>query len=180
MKVIIFLIASVFGIFAHANDLDMFCLKGPVDSVCIIMNDAGLEWQNEFCFDEQCFLVEMDGVDIDCKRDGFGRMISIIVEDAYEDNEEAFTTIEMHLTYDRAGRVSKVKSMSADEIWTQNYRYDHNGLLKERDYDSVDQDEALKYTYLKFDDYGNWTKRVEKLQSMDSEIIQIRNITYRK
>ena len=180
MKAIVFFIASVFGLFAHANDLKMFCLKGPVDSVCITMNDAGLEWQNEFCFDEKGFLVEMDGSDIDCKRDSFGRMISIIVEDAYEDNEEIFTTIEMNLTYDNAGRVSKVTSKSADEIWTQNYRYGQNRLLKERDYDSVDQDEVLKYTYLKFDDYGNWTKRVEKLQSMDSEIIHTRNITYRK
>lgn len=180
MKALILLIASICGLSVHANDLGMFCLNGPVDSVCVRMNDAGLEWQNEFSFDENGCLIELDGCEIDCKRDEYGRMTSIILEDAYEDDEDTFTTIEMHLAYDNAGRVSKVTSMSADETWTQNYRYDHNGLLKERDYDSVDQDEALKYVYLKFDDYGNWTKRLEKLQSMDQTIVQTREITYRK
>lgn len=180
MKTLLLIIVSMCGLVAHANDLDMFCLKGPVDSVCIIMNDAGLEWQNEFTFDEKGFLVELDGMEIDCKRDSSGKMLSIIVEDAVEDDEDAFTTIEMCLTYDKAGRVVKVTSTSADEIWTQNYRYDHNGLLKERDYDSVDEDEVLTYTYLKFDEYGNWTERKEQLRSMDQTIIQTRNITYRK
>lgn len=174
--------ASLCGLFAQAEvkDLDMFGLKGPVDSICITMNDAGLEWQTEYTFDEHGMLVELDGVEVECTRDEQGRMKTIIVEDAVEDNEDAFTTIEMHLFYDNAGRVVKVTSMSADETWTQNYRYHHNGNLKERDYDSVDQDEMLTYVYLKFDDYGNWTLRHEKLASMDQTIAQTRNITYRK
>lgn len=182
VKFIFLLIASMCGLFAQAGvkDLDMFCLKGPVDSICIIMNDAGLEWQNEFTFDEHGMLVELDGMEVECTRDELGRMKTIIVEDVVEDNEDAFTTIEMHLFYDNAGRVIKVTSMSADETWTQNYRYHHNGNLKERDYDSVDSDEMLTYVYLKFDDYGNWTTRQEKLASMDQTITQTRNITYRK
>lgn len=135
VKFIFLLIASMCGLFAQAGvkDLDMFGLKGPVDSICIIMNDAGLEWQNEFTFDEHGMLVELDGMEVECTRDELGRMKTIIVEDVVEDNEDAFTTIEMHLFYDNAGRVVKVTSMSADETWTQNYRYHHNGNLKERD-----------------------------------------------
>ncbi|MCM1077483.1 MAG: hypothetical protein NC411_09010 [Bacteroides sp.] len=158
----------------------MFCLKGPVDSICIVMNDAGLEWQTEFTFDENGFLIELDGAEIDCVRDENGRMKSITVEDALEDDEDAFTTINMTMAYDSEGRVIKVTSTSADETWTQNYRYNKDGLLSERDYDSDNQDEVQKYVYLKFDNFGNWTQRQEKLQSMDQVITQTRNITYRK
>lgn len=181
MKVIYCLIISLCGLFARANDLDMFCLKGPVDSLCVIMNDAGLEWQNEFVFDEKGNLIEVDGEEFICERGADGRMQSIVLEEAVEDDEDTFTTIEMKLTYDPAtGRVEKVTSSSADETWTQLYRYDAKGLLKERSYDYSGEDEVWTYTYLKFDGHGNWTERLEKLGSMDQTIRQIRHITYRK
>lgn len=180
MKAIYCLIISFCSLFAHANDLDMFCLKGPVDSVCIVMNDAGLEWQNEYVFDEQGNLIELDGEEFICERDADGRMKSVLLEDAVEDDEEKFTTIEMTLSYNRDGRVDKVVSTAGDETWTRNYRYNEKGLLKERDYDTSGDDEKLTYVYYKFDDHGNWTERLEKLGSMDQTIRQIRNITYRK
>lgn len=180
MKTLLILIASLCSLCSHANDLTMFCLKGPVDSVCIIMNDAGLEWQTEFTFDEDGYLTELDGSEIDCTRDESGRMKSIIVEDALEDDEDSYTTIKMTLHYDATGHVVKVVSTSSDETWTQNYRYNKDGLTDERDYDSDNQDEIQKYVYLKFDNYGNWTERLEKFQSMDQVITQTRNITYRK
>lgn len=181
MKAIILLLASLFAVSANGavNDLDMFGLKGAVDSVCIIMNDAGLEWQTEFTFDEDGMLIEIDGSEVECTRDKSGRIATIIVEDAVEDNEDEFTTIEMKLTYDEAGRVVKVAAISDGESWVQNYRYDPKGLLKEHDYDGADQDETQKYEYLKFDSHGNWTLRHEKLKSMDQTIVQKRNITYR-
>lgn len=110
MKAIYCLIISFCSLFAHANDLDMFCLKGPVDSVCIVMNDAGLEWQNEYVFDEQGNLIELDGEEFICERDADGRMKSVLLEDAVEDDEEKFTTIEMTLSYNSDGRVNKVVS----------------------------------------------------------------------
>lgn len=163
-----------------ANDLDMFRLSGPVDSVCIIMNDAGLEWQTEFTFDTNGILDGIDGEEIDCIRDDNGRITSITLIDAAEDDEESFTTIEMNLFYDNAGRVIRTTGMSADEQWSQRYIYDTNGLLKERTYDIVGEEEIQSYLYLKFDEYGNWTERLEKLQSMDQTIRQIRHITYRQ
>lgn len=74
VRFIFLLIASMCGLFAQAGvkDLDMFGLKGPVDSICIIMNDAGLEWQNEFTFDEHGMLVELDGMEVECTRDELG------------------------------------------------------------------------------------------------------------
>lgn len=177
-QLLLFLIMCISGMMLHAGDLDMFCLKGPVDSVCVIMNDAGLEWQTEYTFDSEGFLIELDGEEFDCERDSSGRMISIILEDSAEDDEEAFTTIEVKISYDNAGRVVKTSSSSADEQWTQSYHYDHNGVLKQRDYDIVGNEEILTYVYLKFDDYGNWTERIEKLGSMDQSIRQIRHITY--
>ena len=181
MKAIILLFASLFALSAHGavNDLDMFGLKGAVDSICIIMDDAGLEWQTEFAFDEDGMLIEIDGSEVECTRDKQGRISSITVEDAVEDNEDEFTTIEMKLTYDSAGHVIKVTATSQGESWVQNYRYDSRGLLKEHDYDGADQDEAQKYEYLEFAAHGNWTLRHEKLESMDQTIVQKRNITYR-
>lgn len=179
MKLLFLLLASICSLFANANDLEMFCLKGSVDSVCIIMNDAGLEWQTEFSFDKDGKLVRIDDNEFDCKRDAKGRIASITVEDAVEDDENVFTTIEMQLTYDNSGRVTKVRSTSTDETWEQIYRYDEKGLLKERGYDSADEDETLKYVYLKFDKHGNWTERLEKLSSMDQTIAQTRHIIYR-
>lgn len=180
MKTIICLLISLFGLSVHAGDLEMFCLKGPVDSVCVIMDDAGLEWQNEYVFDESGNLIELDGEEVICGRDSDGRMTSISLEEAVEDDEEKFTTIEMQLAYDQSGRVVKVVSTAADETWTQNFRYGPKGLLKERDYDTQSDDEKLTYVYRKFDEYGNWTERLEKLGSMDQTIRQIRHITYRK
>lgn len=178
MKYLLFLIASMCGLFAYANDLSMFGLKGPVDSVCIIMNDAGLEWQTEFTFDEKGLLIEIDGVEVTCVRDSKDRIASIIVEESVEDDEDAFTTIDMSLTYDTSGYVTKVTAKSGDETWTQTYKYDSKGLLTELVYDGGEENEIRQYVYLKFDEYGNWTERQERLQSMDSTITQTRNITY--
>ena len=166
------------GLFTYASDLDMFGLKGPVDSVCIVMNDAGLEWQTEFTFDENGLLIEIDGVEVSCERDVKGRMTSITVEEAVEDDEDSYTTINMTIAYTPSGRVSKVTASSGDEVWTQTYSYDADGLLKELIYDSTEDKEVQQYTYLKFDEYGNWTQRQEKLQSMDRTVTQTRNITY--
>lgn len=179
MKFTIFVLFLFIGLAGRANDLDMFRLTGPVDSLCVVMNDAGLEWQTEYTFDSDGMLIEIDGEEIECERDGENRIKTITLVDAAEDDENEFTTIEMKLFYDKTGRVIRTEAMSADEQWVQNYLYDSNGLLKQRDYDIVGDEEIQTYTYLKFDEFGNWTERLEKLKSMDQTILQIRHITYR-
>ncbi len=143
-----------------------------------MMNDAGLEWQNEFRFDKDGNLIEVDGEEFACDRDDSGRIVSLTLEEAVEDDEETFTAIDMELTYDSNGHVAKVISTSEDESWAQNYRYDKDGNLRERDYDAGTDDELLTYEYKSFDRFGNWTLRLEKLGSMDQTITQQRKITY--
>lgn len=179
MKLILYFIFTLLGFSAYAGDLEMFCLKGPVDSVCVVMNDAGLEWQTEFVFDEDGFLVELDGEEFECERGDDGRIRSVALEEMVEDNEELYTTIEMTFEYDDAGRVVKLISKSADESWTQNYRYDDKGRLSKRDYDTLSGDEVMTYEYVNFDKFGNWTERVEKSASMDQSIRHTRKIFYR-
>lgn len=128
--------------------------------------------------DADGLLIEIDGEEFDCERDSDGRMTSIILEGSAEDDEDSFTTIETRLIYDSKNRVIKTTAISADEQWTQNYTYDANGLLKQRDYDNLGDDESQTYTYLKFDSYGNWTERLEKQKSMDQTIRQTRIIIY--
>ncbi len=179
MKLLFYFLFTLLSISAHAGDLGMFCLKGPVDSVCVVMNDAGLEWQTEFVFDEDGFLIELDGEDFECERDENDRIRSVVLEDMVEDNEELYATIGMTFEYDKAGRVIRQISKSADETWTQNYHYDDKGRLIKRDYDTMSEDEVMTYEYVKFDELGNWTERIEKSASMDQNIRQIRKIFYR-
>lgn len=180
MKSVCFLLLFLTCFVCRANDLTMFSLTGPVDSVCIVHDDAGLEWQIEYSFDSDGFLIEIDGEEPECERNKQHRISTITLIDSEEDDEESFTTIQMKLFYDNSGRVIKTESKSGDEQWIQNYFYDSKGLLKERDYDISGEKEVQTYTYLKFDEYGNWTERLEKLKSMDQTIRQTRYITYRK
>lgn len=178
MKSVSFVLLFFISFACQANDLKMFCLSGPVDSICIVMNDAGLEWQTEYTFDTDGALIEIDGEEIDCKRDAEGRMTAITLIDTAEDDEESYTTISMRLFYDKAGHVVKSEAVSGDEQWVQTYVYDTKGLLKQHSYNMNGEDEIQTYTYLKFDKFGNWTERLEKSKSMDQTIRQIRNITY--
>jgi len=167
------------GIVCHAGDIDMFCLKGNVDSICISMNDAGLEWQTEFKFDNDGFLIGIDGDEFDCERDSSGRIVLVILEDYAEDDENELTTIETRLEYDDAGRVVKATAKTADEQWSQDYHYDNRGLLTSLSYDTAGENEVRTYTYVAFDSHGNWTERIENLSSMEQTIKQTRHIVYK-
>ena len=180
MKSVSFVLLFFMSIVCQANDLQMFCLSGPVDSICIIMDDAGLEWQNEYTFNSDGFLIEIDGEEVDCGRDSAGRITSISLIEAAEDDEESYTAIEISLFYDKYGRVVKAEAVSGDEQWTQSYTYDTNGRLTEQRYNMSGDEEVRIYTYLEFDQFGNWTKRLERLKSMDQTTRQCRNIVYRE
>ncbi|WP_290449720.1 hypothetical protein, partial [Duncaniella muris] len=109
------------SLICKANDLPMFCLAGPIDSLCVVMDDAGLEWQNEYTFDSDGSLIEIDGDEVDCERDSAGRISSITLIEATEDDEDTYTTIKMRLFYDKSGRVVRVEAVSGDEQWVQTY-----------------------------------------------------------
>lgn len=177
-KVVCFVFLFFISLVCRANDFGMFCISGPVDSICIVMNDAGLEWQTEFTFDSAGFLIEIDGEEVECERDSEERITSITLTDYAEDDENSATTIQMRLFYDKSGRVVRTEAVSGDEQWVQHYIYDGQGRLKELRYDMNGEDEIRIYTYLKFDKLGNWTERTEKLRSMDQTIHQSRHITY--
>lgn len=177
MKHLFYTLLLLVGLSAHSKDLDMFRLVGPVDSLCVEMNDAGLTWQCEYSFDDDGFLIEVDGVDINVERDRNGFITDFIIEEDDEDNEPI--TIETKITYDKAGRVTGTKTVSPDEEWTETFTYNHEGLLIKREYMSADSTEDFYYTYTKFDPLGNWTERQEKVSSLNQSIIQTRHITYR-
>lgn len=177
-KAVCFVFLFFISLVCRANDFGMFCISGPVDSICIVMNDAGLEWQTEFTFDSDGFLIEIDGEEVECERDSEERITSITLTDYAEDDENSATTIQMRLFYDKSGRVVRTEAVSGDEQWVQHYIYDGQGRLKELRYDMNGEDEIRIYTYLKFDKFGNWTERTEKLRSMDQTIHQSRHITY--
>lgn len=177
MKRLFYTLLLLVGLSAHSKDLDMFRLIGPVDSLCVEMNDAGLTWLCEYSFDDDGFLIEVDGVEVNVDRDSSGLITDFIIEEDDEDNEPV--TIETKITYDKAGRVTSTITMSPDEEWTETFTYNHEGLLVKREYKSVDSTEVFYYTYTKFDSLGNWTERHEKVSSLNQSIIQTRNITYR-
>ncbi len=177
MKHILFTLLLLIGLSAHSKDLDMFRLTGPVDSLCVEMDDAGLSWQTEFNFDEDGYLVAVDGIEINAERDDNDFITDFIIEEEDEDNEPV--TIETKIEYDKAGRVIKTVTISPDEEWTETFTYNHEGRLIKREYVSTDARETFSYTYTKFDTLGNWTERQEKIGSMDQTITQTRHITYR-
>lgn len=177
MNRLLFILLLLTGLNGSSKDLDMFSLNGPVDSLCVIMDDAGLTWQTEFKFNQDGLLVEFDGIEIDTERDGHNRIVDFIIEEDDEDNEPV--TIETKLEYDAAGRVIKTITTSPEEEWTETFIYDEKGRLKMREYTSVDATERFTYVYLKEDSNGNWTERQEKIASMDQVITQTRHIIYR-
>lgn len=178
LKLPLFFIFAALSPVANASDLDMFSLKGPVDSICIKMNDAGMEWQSEFTFDVDGNLIEIDGEEPNCHRGKDGRIDTIILEDTAEDDESLITSIEMKLNYDKGGRVVSVHSHSGEESWLQKFYYDEKGLLQKKEDIYPDYSDMFTYRYLNFDSYGNWTKRIEKLTSMDQSVVQTRDIIY--
>lgn len=177
MNHLLLILSLLTAISAHANDLTMFSLKGPVDSLCIVMDDAGLTWQSEFKFDKKGLLIEFDGIEVDTERDKNNHIVDLIIEDA-EDGDET-VTIETKLEYDATGKVIKTITSSPDEEWTETFSYDRNGRLKSRNYTSPEVTEQYTYTYLKEDAQGNWTVREEKAVSMNQIITHTRKIIYR-
>ena len=114
------------------------------------------------------------------KRDSKGRIVSIILEDSAEDDEDTIATFETKLIYDNKGRVIRTETTDTEEQWIQNYHYGKDSLLQRRDYGVNGNDEYSTYRYVKFDEYGNWIERIEKLGSMDQTINHKRQIIYRK
>lgn len=177
MKRILFIFLLLIGLSAHSKDLDMFRLIGPVDSLCVEMNDAGLTWQIEYNFDEDGFLVAVDGIEVNAERDENDFITDFIIEDEDEGNEPV--TIETKIEYDKAGRVIKTVTSSPYEEWTETFTYNHEGRLIKREYASTDEKEIFTYVYTKFDSLGNWTERQEKIGSINQIVTQTRHILYR-
>lgn len=177
MKRLLLFILLLIGLSAHSKDLDMFRLIGPVDSLCVEMDDAGLTWQIEYLFDEDGFLIEFDGIKVDADRNDNNQITDFIIEEDDEDGETV--TIETLIEYDKSGKVIKTITNSSGEEWSESFIYDTKGLLIKRIYESVDGKDIFTYVYNKFDSMGNWTERHEKLDSINQIIIQTRHITYR-
>lgn len=177
MKRILFIVLLWIGISVQAKDLDMFRLIGPVDSVCVELDDAGLIWQTEYKFDIDGFLTHIDGMEVNMDRNEHDQITDFIIEEDDEDNEPV--TIATKIEYDKGGRVIRTTTSSTDEEWTEIFTYNHEGHLVSREYQSPDAMETFTYAYLKFDSMGNWIERQEKIGSMDQVINQKRHITYR-
>lgn len=178
MKFLITILFTAIYSAAFSSDLEMFQLKGAVDSICITSNDAGLEWQTEFTFDEDGNLIEIDGEEFECERDAMGKIQSLVIEYAAEDDESVISTMELVLKYDSAGRVTSVESITPEEPLKHKYHYGDDGILRQKDEEFPDYTESITYTYLKYDSHGNWTERVEQLSSMNQSITQKREIFY--
>ena len=177
MNRLLFIIFLLTGISGHAKDLDMFSLKGSVDSLCIIIDDAGLTWQTEFKFDNNGYLIEFDGIKIDTERNELNQITDFIIEEDDEDSEPI--TIETILEYDSHGRVIKTTNISPDEEWTETFTYDDKGRLLSKVYESPYASEKFSYVYVKEDSKGNWTQRQEKIASTDQITTHTRNIIYK-
>ncbi len=178
MRIFLALLFSVVYSMAHSSDLDIFLLKGPVDSVCVTFNDAGLEWQTEFTFDVDGNLIEIDGGEFDSTRDSSGRLKTLTIEYPAEDDESVINAITLVVKYDSEGRVTAVESLTPDDPLKRKYFYDKDGRLQRVEEENPDYTESMTYTYLKFDSYGNWIERREKLGSMDQTIMQKREVFY--
>lgn len=156
----------------------MFSLKGKVDSVCIVTDDAGLTWQTEFKFDKNGFLIEFDGILVDANRNGQNQLTDFVIEEAEEGAEPV--TIETTLQYDHNGLVSKTINSSEGDDWTETFTYDKRGRLITRVYSGIDTNERYTYKYLREDSEGNWTERQETASYNNQILMQRREIFYSK
>ena len=90
------------------------------------------------------------------------------------------------ISYDSAGRVSKVESVYDEETDYTLYYYNSKGLLVKAVEKAVDMSEenttVYKYGDYEFDSHGNWTSRSCEFEVDGNSVreTQMRNITYYK
>lgn len=167
-----------------AIDLAFFNLRGPVKLVSE-KNDS-YDNTRRYGFSEKGKWETQDGQKIgniftDVKRDSEKRII--------EYTEGEYDCIDSYkITYDaKTGWVAKCETSAGDGETTTTYTYDANGYaVKSVTIGEYLDDEGgskvnttTTYTYVEFDDYGNWTKRTVK-DSDGSSWTETRKITYYK
>lgn len=167
-----------------AIDLAFFNLRGPVKSVSE-KNDS-YDNTRRYGFSKKGKWETQDGQKIgsiftDVKRDAEKRII--------EYTEGEYDCIDSHkITYDaKTGWLAKCETSAGDGESTTTYTYDANGYaVKSVTIGEYADDEGgskvnttTTYTYVSFDDYGNWTKRTAK-DSDGSTWTETRKITYYK
>lgn len=167
-----------------AIDLAFFNLRGPVKSVTE-KNDS-YDDTRRYGFSEKGKWETQNGQKIgsiftDVKRDGEKRII--------EYTEGEYDCIDSYkITYDaKTGWLAKCETSAGDGESTTTYTYDANGYaIKSVTIGEYADDEGgskvnttTTYTYVSFDDYGNWTKRTAK-DSDGSAWTETRKIAYYK
>ena len=165
-------------------DLAFFNLRGPVKSVSE-KNDS-YDNTRRYGFSEKGKWETQDGQKIgsiftDVKRDSEKRII--------EYTEGEYDCVDSHkITYDaKTGWLAKCETSADDGETTTTYTYDANGYaVKSVTIGEYLNDEGeskvnitTTYTYVEFDNYGNWTKRTAK-DSDGSSWTETRKITYYK
>ena len=141
-------------------DLVFFELQGPVKRCDLVEFDrngkiTSVDGQDPFALEKPQRDMNDDGEVVDyCRwtRDAQGQIDSIL---CYE-----------YMWHD--GRVTQVLSGYEGQLWLTDREYDADGrLVKTKQYEVVETDGpeevnlmwVTEYTYLEFDDHGNWTRR---------------------
>ena len=145
-------------------DLVFFELQGPVKRCDLVEFDrngkiTSVDGQDPFALEKPQRDMNDDGEVVDyCRwtRDAQGQIDSIL---CYEYMDE-------YRWHD--GRVTQVLSGYEGQLWLTDREYDADGrLVKTKQYEVVETDGpeevnlmwVTEYTYLEFDDRGNWTRR---------------------
>jgi hypothetical protein len=145
-------------------DLVFFELQGPVKRCDLVEFDrngkiTSVDGQDPFALEKPQRDMNDDGEVVDyCRwtRDAQGQIDSIL---CYEYMDE-------YRWHD--GRVTQVLSGYEGQLWLTDREYDADGrLVKTKQYEVVETDGpeevnlmwVTEYTYLEFDDHGNWTLR---------------------
>lgn len=167
-------------------DLSCFDLKGKVHT-CVEWSNAGGAGRNKRIFSSNGKWIgyrDDAGWNIwknisGLRRDAKGRIV--FYREKYEDSSTPRA-----ISYDSAGRVSKVESVYDEETDYTLYYYNSKGLLVKAVEKAVDMSEenttVYKYGDYEFDSHGNWTSRSCEFEVDGNSVweTQMRNITYYK
>lgn len=166
-------------------DLSCFDLKGKVHT-CVEWSNAGAGRNKRIFSSNGKWIGYRDDAGWNIwknisglRRDAKGRIV--FYREKYEDSSTPRA-----ISYDSAGRVSKVESVYDEETDYTLYYYNSKGLLVKAVEKAVDMWEenttVYKYGDYEFDSHGNWTSRSCEFEVDGNSVreTQMRNITYYK
>ena len=176
-------------------DLAFFELQGPVKSCLSVVTPNGQSFEHVE-YDRSGKIISVDGYDpftLEKPSSEYNEMTSTMEEQCQWSRDNQGQISDFDCEWSGAsftwanGHVSSIIRPHEDMMYKHEFEYDAEGrLIKQTVYGGTDEElEAdalalnylLEYTYLEFDDHGNWTRRMVKFTDYEINLTDEEEVT---